>query len=99
VDRDDHDKPLLMQECIKQLNFSRHNLKDVVPNAKEHSGQYEVEIAVAIVDKRNPRFKDGEIFEAVEKESLVEKEVKTRDNRQTVPPNPGIPQTKYPQTK
>jgi hypothetical protein len=34
VDRDAHDKPLTIQECIKQLNFSRHKLKDVVANAK-----------------------------------------------------------------
>jgi hypothetical protein len=83
VDRDAHDKPLFIQECIKQLNFSRQKLKDVVANAKEYSGQYEVEIAEAIVEKRNPRFKDGEIFDRVEKEILVEREVKTRENRRT----------------
>jgi hypothetical protein len=83
VDRDAHDKPLPMQECIKQLNFSRHKLKDVVANAKEHRGKYDVEIAEAIVEKRNSRFKDGEIFDPVEKEILVEKEVNTRENRRT----------------
>jgi hypothetical protein len=67
VDRDAHDKPLHMQECIKQLNFSRQKFKDVVANAKEHRGQYEVKIPEAIVEKRNPRFKDGEIFDPVEK--------------------------------
>jgi hypothetical protein len=56
-------------------------LKDVVANAKEHRGQYEVEIAEAIAEKRNPRFKDGETFDPVQKEILVEKEVKTRKNR------------------
>jgi hypothetical protein len=35
VDRDAHDKPLSIKECIKQLNFSRQKLKDVVANAKE----------------------------------------------------------------
>jgi hypothetical protein len=59
VDRDSHDKPLPMQECIKQLNFSRQKLKDVVSNAKEHRVQYEFEISEAIVEKRNPIFKDG----------------------------------------
>jgi hypothetical protein len=83
VDRDAHDKPLPMQECIKRLNFSRQKLKDVVAFAKEHRGQYEVEIAEAIVEKRNPRFKDGEIFDPVEKEILMEKEVKTRKNHRT----------------
>jgi hypothetical protein len=83
VDRDAHEKILPMPECIKQLNLSRHKLKDVVGNAKEHSGQCEVEIAEATVEKRNPRLKDGEIFDPVEKEILVEKEVKTRENRRT----------------
>jgi hypothetical protein len=72
MDRDAHDKTLTIQECIKHLNFSRQKLKDVVANAKEHSGQLEVEIAEAIVEKRNPRFKDGAIFDPVEKEILVE---------------------------
>jgi hypothetical protein len=35
VDREAHDKPLSIQECIKQLNFSRQKLKDVVANAKQ----------------------------------------------------------------
>jgi hypothetical protein len=34
VDRDSQDKPLPVQECTKQLNFSRQKLKDVVANAK-----------------------------------------------------------------
>jgi hypothetical protein len=42
LDSDAHDKPLTIQECIKQLNFSRQKLKDVVSKAKEHSGQYKV---------------------------------------------------------
>jgi hypothetical protein len=82
VDKDDHDKPMPIQECIKQLNFSRQKLKNVVSNAKEHSGQYAVEIAEATVEKRNPRFKDGEIFDPVGKDIVVEREVKTREKRQ-----------------
>jgi hypothetical protein len=71
VDRNAHNKPLPMQECIKQLNFSRHKLKYVFANAKERREQYEVEIAEAIVEKINPRFKDVEIFDPVEKEILM----------------------------
>jgi hypothetical protein len=83
VDREVHDKPLSISECIKQLNFSRQKLKDVVANAKEYRGQYEAEIAEAIVEKRNPRFKDGDIFDPVDKEILVERDLKTRENRRT----------------
>jgi hypothetical protein len=39
----------------------------VVANAREYRGQYEVEIAEAIVEKRNPKFKEGDIFDSVEK--------------------------------
>jgi hypothetical protein len=63
------------------LNFSIQKLKDVVANAKEHRGQCEVEVAHAIVEKRNPGYKEGDIFDPVEKEILVEEEVKVRDNR------------------
>jgi hypothetical protein len=83
VDRETHNKSLSIQEWIKQLNFSRQKLKDVVANAKEYRGKYEVEIAEAIVEKRNARFKEGKIFDPVEKEILVERELKTRENRRT----------------
>jgi hypothetical protein len=75
VDREVHDKTLSIRECIKQLNFSRQKLKDVVANAKEYRGHYEAEIAEAMVG-----FKEGQIFHPVEKEILVERELKTREN-------------------
>jgi hypothetical protein len=55
----------------------------VAENAKEHRGKYEVQVAQAIVEKSNPRYKEGGIFDPVEKEILVEKEVKVRENRKT----------------
>jgi hypothetical protein len=33
-----------------------------------------------MVEKRKTRFKEGDIFDTVEKETLVEREVKTREN-------------------
>jgi hypothetical protein len=83
VDKEAHDFALSVQECIRQLNFSRQKLKDVVANVKEHRGQYEVQLTHAILEKRNPGYKEGEILDPVEKEILVEKEVKVRDNRKT----------------
>jgi hypothetical protein len=78
-----HDCALLVKECIRQLKFYRQNVKDVVANAKEHRRQYEVQVAQSIVEKSNPRYKEGEIFDPVEKEILVEKEFKLRENRKT----------------
>jgi hypothetical protein len=49
VDADAHDKPLPVEECIKQINQARQKLKDVVANAKEHSTQFEVELETVIV--------------------------------------------------
>jgi hypothetical protein len=34
VEVDAHDKPLSLEECIKQINQARQKLKDVVKNAK-----------------------------------------------------------------
>jgi hypothetical protein len=60
VDKEAHECALSVQECIRQLNFSRKKLKDAVANAKEHRGQYEVQVVQAIVEKRNPGYKEGE---------------------------------------
>jgi hypothetical protein len=59
VDKDAYECALPVQECIRQLNFSRQKLKDVVANAKEQRVQYKVQVAQAIVEKRNPRYKEG----------------------------------------
>jgi hypothetical protein len=40
-------------------------------------------VAQAIVEKRTPGYKEGQIFDPVEREILVEKEVKVRENRKT----------------
>jgi hypothetical protein len=73
VDKEARDCALPVQECIRQVNFSQKKLKDVVANAKEHRGKYERQVAEAILEKRNPRYKEGEIFDPVEKKILVEK--------------------------
>jgi hypothetical protein len=74
---------LSVQGYIRQLNFSRQKLKDLVANAKDHRGQYEAKGAEAILEKRNPGYKEGGIFDPVENEILVEKEVKVPENWKT----------------
>jgi hypothetical protein len=54
VEADAHDKPLPVEECIKQINQARQKLKDVVANAKEHRTKFEVELATAIVEHKHP---------------------------------------------
>jgi hypothetical protein len=43
----------------------RQKLKDVVANAKEHRGQYEVKVTEAIVEKRNSGYTEGGVFDLV----------------------------------
>jgi hypothetical protein len=59
VEVDAHDKPLSLEECIKQINQARKNLKDVVANAKEHRTQFEVELATYIVEHNHPHLCEG----------------------------------------
>jgi hypothetical protein len=99
VDSEAHNKTIPMQECIRQLNFSRQRLKDVVTNANEHRRHYEVKIADKILEKRNPRNprnKDGEIFDPVETESLWKRRC-TVVLAQNGLENPRIPQTQHSQ--
>jgi hypothetical protein len=56
---DAHDKPLSLEECIKQINQARQKLKYVVTNAKEHRTQFEVELATAIVEHKHPHLCEG----------------------------------------
>jgi hypothetical protein len=83
VEADAHDKPLPVEECIKQINQARQKLKDVVANAKEHRTQFEVELATAIVEHKHPYLCDGNEYDSLEKENLVAKVLKTRENRKT----------------
>jgi hypothetical protein len=83
VEADAHDKPLPVEECIKQINQARKNLKDVVANAKEHRTQLEVELANAIVEHKHPYLCDGNEYDPVDKENLVAKVLKTHENRKT----------------
>jgi hypothetical protein len=83
VEVDAHDKPLPMEECIKQINQARQKLKDVVANAKEHRTQFEMELATAIVEHKHPYLCDGNEYDPVDKENLVVKVLKTRENRKT----------------
>jgi hypothetical protein len=82
VEADIHDKPVPVEECIKQ-NQARQKLKDVVANAKEHRTQFEVELATMIVEHNHPYLCDGNEYDLVDKDNLVAKVLKTRDNRKT----------------
>jgi hypothetical protein len=83
VEVDAHNKPLSLEECIKQINQARQTLKGVVENAKEHRTQFGVELETEIVEYKHPHLCECNEYDTVDKENLVEKVLKTRENRKT----------------
>jgi hypothetical protein len=83
VEADDNDKLLTVEECIKQMKQARQKLKDVVANATEHRTQFKVELATAIVEHKHPCLCGGSEYDPVDKDNLVAKVLKTRENRKT----------------
>jgi hypothetical protein len=79
----DFDISLTIRECIHQINNARSKLKDVVNNATELRTQFEVDLAMAVVEHKRPEFRSGEIFMECDKDVLVQKELKSRENRRT----------------
>jgi hypothetical protein len=72
------DISLTVRECIHQINNARSKLKDVVNNATELHTQFEVDLAMAVVEHKRPEFRSGEIFRECDKDVLVQKELKSR---------------------
>jgi hypothetical protein len=72
------DISLTVRECINQINNARSKLKDVVNTAIELRTQFEVDLAMAVVEHKRPEFRSGEIFMEFDKDILVQKELKSR---------------------
>jgi hypothetical protein len=77
------DISLTVRECIHQINSARSKLKYVVNTAIELRTQFEVDLAMAVVEHKRPEFRSGEIFMKCDKDVLVQKELKSRENRRT----------------
>jgi hypothetical protein len=77
------DISLTVQECIHQINNARSKLKYVVNTAIELRTQFAVDLAMAVVEHKRPEFLSGEIFMECDKDVLVQKELKSRENRRT----------------
>jgi hypothetical protein len=77
------DISLTVRECIHHINNVRSKLKDVVNNAVELRTQFEVDLAMAVVEHKRPEFRSGETFMECVKDVLVQKELKSRENRRT----------------
>jgi hypothetical protein len=73
-----------LRECIHQINNARAKLKDVVTNATELRSQFEVDLAIAVVEHKRPELRDGETYMECNKDVLVQKGINSRKNRRTV---------------
>jgi hypothetical protein len=51
------DISLTVRECIHQINNARSKLKDVVDTAIELRTQFEVDLAMAVVEHKMPKFR------------------------------------------
>jgi hypothetical protein len=72
-----------VRECIHQVNNAISKLNDVVNNAVYLRTQFEVDLAMAVVEHKRPEFRSGETLMECDKDVLVQKELKSRENRKT----------------
>jgi hypothetical protein len=94
---------LNLQECIHQINNARSKLKDDVMHVTELRSQFEVCVAIAVVEHERPEFRlGGGIHGMRERSSCSEENRVTRKPKdfQTLlvkswTPNTGTPETAY----
>jgi hypothetical protein len=67
------DISLTIRECIHQINNARSKLKDVVIYATELRTQFEVDLAMAVVEHKRPEFRSGETFMECDKDAVAHK--------------------------
>jgi hypothetical protein len=77
------DISLTVSECIHQINNARSKLNDVINNTVDLRTQLEVDLAMVVVEQKGPEFSSGETSMECDKDVLVQKELKSRENRRT----------------
>jgi hypothetical protein len=68
VDIDAFENPLTLTECINQAKSVRAKFKDTLKDVKDHSSQYEHEVAVAWVERQHPHLVEENGAHALERE-------------------------------
>jgi hypothetical protein len=77
------DRTISIRECIHQTNNARRKLKDVLNEAKTNYSFYELEVAIARVEKRFPHLTEDDESCAIEREDRIQHEMKSRENKWT----------------
>jgi hypothetical protein len=70
------DISLTVRECIHKINNARSKLNDAVNNVVDLRTQFEVDLAMAVVEHKRPEFRSGETFMECDNDVLVQKELK-----------------------
>jgi hypothetical protein len=75
------DKTLTIRECFSEKRNARSRFKDILRDARSNGTLYELEFAVARVERKHP-FLTAENEElGQERDDIIQKEVNARDNR------------------
>jgi hypothetical protein len=78
------DISITVGECIHQINNKRSKLKDVVNTIVVLRTQFEVHLAMTVVEHKRTEFHSGETFVECDKDVTFQRELKSRENRRTV---------------
>jgi hypothetical protein len=79
--RSDVDVKAFYKQCRHQANNVRAKFKDTLKNVNDNSTQYEHEVAAELVERRHPHLAEYNSTHALEREELILKELKRRENK------------------
>jgi hypothetical protein len=77
------DKTLTIRECFSEMRKARARFKDIVRDAKSNGTLYELEGAEVRVERKNPITTADNKELSQERDDLIQKELKVRENRRT----------------
>jgi hypothetical protein len=75
------DKTMMVKECASELRNAKAKFKGVLDEATSNRVLYEVEVAIARVERRYSHLIEDNVMQAQEREERIEKEVKQRETR------------------
>jgi hypothetical protein len=77
------DRLLSIRDCIHQASNARRKFKDVLKDANTNGSFYELEVATARVEKRFPHLTEDDDSCAIEREDIIQQELKSRESKRT----------------
>jgi hypothetical protein len=80
VELSEFDHNLSINACIHQINNARSKLKDVIKKATQLSSEFEVDLAIAVIEHKYERFRNGKEYDVWGNDQLIENELKSWEN-------------------